>query len=268
MRLNFNIATSWNELTTRQRSKISDLIFNSDPGEQGVYFAVLFHLFCPSSWTKPKAWKERWKFLRLIKQVPFRELTTYIEFIFTDLKLTKFPKSVKIGGIEYFGPADRLSNVSIEELNFAYKFYFDWISTKDISALDRLVTTLYRPATNEIKGDVREAFNEHLIQSRGSIFPKLKEEQKISIGFAFKGSVEYMFSKYPVIFPVSKSKTKSKPKYHSMVPMINAMFMGENQPLGPRSEVIKTNAYIFFDVAQETVKDDKKRELELKRKKK
>lgn len=266
MTLNFTIPTSWNELTTRQRSKISDLIFNAEQGSKGVYFAILFHLFCPAEATTIKGWKERYKFLRLILQVPFRELIQYIEFIFKDLNLTKFPKSVKIAGVEYFGPADRLSNISIEELNFAYKFYFDWISNKDISALDRLVTTLYRPATNEIKGDVREAFNEHLIQSRGNIFPKLPEEQKISIGFAFKGSVEYMFSKYPVIFPVVKSKTETKPKYHSMVPMMNAMFMGENQPLGTRTEVVKTNAYIFFDVAQETVKDAKKRELELKRK--
>lgn len=270
MTLNFNIPTSWNELSERQRSKISTLIFNAKENDKGVYFSVLYYLFCPNRWSISKGWKERYKFIRLLLQVPFSELLQYIEFVFVDLKLTNFPKYVIIDKVKYYGPANRLSNVSIEELNFAYRFYFDWITTKDVGALDRLVTTIYRPAKKKKRGDIREIFNEENIMRRGSVFPKLSLDKKIAIGFAFKGSVEYMFSKYPVLFPPQKekkNKDKSKPKYQSLVPMINAMFMYENQPLGTRNEVIKTNAYVFFDVAQETVVSNKKREAEFNRRK-
>lgn len=265
MTLEFNIPQKWNELTQRQRANISTLIFNSKPGEQGVYFKVLYLVFCPNRLTLFRGWKERYKFIRLLLQVPFSELVKYIEFIFNELDLTKFPTSITVKGVNYYGPADRLTNISIEELNFAYKHYFDWMTTKDEKALTRLVTTLYRPAKKETTGDIREPFDEQNIMRRGSVFLNIDLAVKISVGFAFKGSVEYMFSKYPVIFPPPKKKTNTKPKYHSLVPMINAMFMGENQPLGTRTEVIKTNAFVFFDVAQETVKEAKKRELELKR---
>lgn len=268
MTLNFNIPTSWNEMSERQSSKIASLLFNAEEGEKGVYFTMLYHLFCPNRWTLFKGWKERYKFLRLILQVPFSELINYVKFIYEDLKLTYFPKYVVVNGVKYFGPASRLSNISIEELNFAYRFYFDWITTKDVGALNRLVTVIYRPAKNKKRGDVREYFDEQSIMRRGNVFPKLDLDKKIAIGFAFKGSVEYMFSKYPVLFPPQKEKKKSdkKPKYQSLVPMMNAMFMYENQPLGPRKDVVKTNAYVFFDVAQETVIANKKREAELNRK--
>src|SRR5690606_15819044 len=222
--LNFNIATNWNELSPRQRNKISDLVFSSEEGSKGVYFATLYHLFCPSKCFSVKGLKENYKFLRLILQVRFRDLIPYAEFIFKDLSLTKFPKYVTVSGKRYYGPADRLSNVSIDELNFAYKFYFDWITTKDISALDRLVTVIYRPARKKKRGDIREFFDKENIMGRGTVFPKLPLDQKIAIGLAFKGSVDYMFAKFPVLFPpAQKSKSDKKPKYHALVPMMNAM---------------------------------------------
>lgn len=249
-----------------QRKKISDLVFSSKEGQKGVYFAALFYLFVPVKWNTIAGIKHTYKFWRFIRLVPAREWQNYVSFVFSDFNFNKFPKFVKVDNVKYFGPADRLANVSIDELNFAYKFYFDWITTKETGALDRLVTVLYRPARKKKRGDVREYFDKENIMQRGTVFPKLPLEEKIAIGLAFKGSVDHMFSKYPVLFPAAKKKSEKKPKYQSLVPMMNAMFMYENQPLGSRKDVIKTNAYVFFDVAQETVIAAKKREAELKRK--
>lgn len=268
MSLNFNIATSWNELNEFQRRKISNLIFNSKSGEKGIYFAVIYYLFCPNPWHSWKGFNQIRKFYKLIKIVPMSEYLPFSKFIFEKLSLTKFPKFVKIDGIKYYGPADRLSNITIEELNFAYRFYYEWMAEKDPSALDRLITTIYRPQRKKKRGDIREPFDQTTIMARGTIFPKLPEETKISIGLAFKGSIDHMFSKFPILFPPSKEKkSKEKPKYQSLVPMINAMFMYENQPFGPREATIKTNAYVFFDVSQETIIAARKREAELKKNK-
>lgn len=269
MTLNFNIATAWNELNERQRKKISELIFSAKEGSQTIYFLVLYHLFCPHKSASFQGIKERYRFLRLLLEVPLMRLIQHADFVFSSLDLTKFPKFVNVSGKRYYGPADRLSNVSIEELNFAYKFYFDWITTKDINALNRLVTVIYRPARKKKRGDIRELFDQENIMTRGHVFPKLPLDQKIAIGMAFKGSVEYLFSRFPVLFPPSKptKKKDTKPKYQSLVPMINAMFLYENQPLGTRKEVMKTNAFVFFDIAQETVLANKKREAEFKKRK-
>lgn len=267
MNLEFNIPTDWNQLTERQRWKISDLIYNTAEGSKGVYFAALYYLFCPNKTWSRSGLKEHYKFLRLVLQVPFSSLLPHISFLFTGLNLHKFPKYVTVRGVKYYGPADRLSNLTIEEFNFAYKFFFDWAVSKDPSALDRLVTAIYRPARKKKRGDIRELFDIASITARGNVFPKLATEEKLAIGMAFRGSVDYMFSKYTTLFPTPKVKKKddSKPKYQSMVPMINAMFMGENQPLGPRKDAVKTNVYVFFDVAQETVIANKELERKLKK---
>lgn len=273
MTLSFKIPTTWNEMSERQRADISSTISKAKPGDKGVYFKIIYQLFCPAKTFSITGLRERYRFVRLLNEVPLRVLYPLAEFVFEKLDLTRFPKSVKIDGVTYYGPADRLSNISIEELNFTYRFYFDWIVKKDKIALDRLVTTLYRPAKKKRKGDIREDFDMEIIQTRGSILPRMPEEIKTAIGFAYKGSVEYMFSRYPIIFPPQKkqkekSEDPAKPiKYSSFIPMINAMFMGENQPFGSRKDTVKTNAYIFFDVAQETIKANREREKNAQKRK-
>lgn len=272
MTLNFQIPTSWNGLSDRQRALISDLMVKTKTGNTGVFISILYHLFCPSRGRTWRGVKERYKFLRLLLQVPVSGLLPYADFLFEKMDLTRFPDSVTIDGRTYHGPADRLSDISIEELNFSHRFYFDWETQKDAGALDRLVTTLYRPVEKTDQGIIREEFDMAIIRQRGSILPKMPAATKAAIGLAYRGSVEYMFSKYPIIFPPppkkqTAKKSDKKPRYKSLVPMINAMFMGETQPLGPRKEVIKTNAYIFFDIAQETVLAARKREKEMKRRK-
>src|SRR5690625_1190278 len=272
MKLKFKIAESWNELNEYQRARISDLLLKSEEGTKGVHFAILFYLFCPTkkvlSW---KRMKELFKFYILISQVPVSELYSYSSFIYEELELFKFPKEVKIKGKTYYGPTDRLSDISIEELNFTYKFYFDWATSKDDKALDRLVTTLYRPKFKTHTGAFkREEFDQEIVVSRGALLPKIDEDIKLSVGLAYKGSVNYMFSRFRLICPKPKNpkkdtKVADKPRYSSLIPMINAMFMGDNQPFGPRESTMKTNAYAFFTTAQETIKQARERDLELKR---
>lgn len=45
--------------------------------------------------------------------------------------------------------------------------------------------------------------------------------------------------------------------------MMRMMAMGEDKPLGDYEKVRKTNVNMFFDIAQETVRLERKRQLEL-----
>lgn len=268
MKLELDIATSWNELNERQRTKISELVYSAKEGETGVYFAVIYHLFVSLPWWKWRGFKSIVKFIYFTTQVPFSEYVHHADFIFKDLKLTKFPRTLTIDGRVFYGPADRLANLSIAELAFSYQFYFSWMVDRSDVDLDRLIVCLYRPYSQKIIGDVREEFSEHTLTERSRILPKIPLSQKIAIGFAYKSSTELIFSRYPELFPKpksSKAKKDAKPKFNSFVPMIRMMAMGEDKPLGDYEKVCKTNVNMFFDIAQETVRLDKKRQMELEK---
>lgn len=265
----FTIPQTWNELNAWQRTRIAGIIYNSKNGDNGVYFAVIYYLFVSAPWYKLRGLKEVFRFYFLIRQVPISEYIVYCEFVFKGLDLTKFPKYITLNSKKYYGPADRLANLSMAELALSYKFYFSWMVQKSEVDLDRLITVLYRPeAPTHLKklGDIREPFSEHTLRERSGILPNAKPDLKIAIGFAYKASTELIFSRYPELFPKPKISKKDKPpKFQSFVPMMRMMAMGENQPLGDYEKVQQTNANMFFDVAQETIRIDKKRQLEMEK---
>lgn len=264
--INFNIPTTWNELNPWQRNNIASLVYRSKNGDTGIFFAVIYYLFVSQPWWTWKGLKENRRFLYFTQQVPIRQYMQYADFIFKDLNLTKFPRYVKIKDQKFYGPADRLANLTMEELAITYQFYFNWIVNKSDIDLDRLIVALYRPYSKKTIGDVREAFSEHTMIERSGILPKIKVEQKIAIGFAYKSSTELIFSRYKELFPPPKSSKKkedAKPKFTSFVPMMRMMAMGEDKPLGDYEKVRKTNVNMFFDIAQETVRLERKRQLEL-----
>lgn len=264
--MHFTIPTSWNQLNEYQRFKIADIVYNSQEKDPGVYFAALYYLFVSKPWWTLKGFRENRRFYKLIKQVPISEYIQYCEFIFKDLKLTKFPRILKVNGKDYYGPAERLANLTMDELAMTYQFYFNWIVNRSEIDLDRLVTALYRPYSRKTVGDVREAFSEHTLHERSGILPKVPIDKKIAIGFAYKASTELIFSRYKDLFPPAKTVSKDKkPKFNSFVPMMRVMAMGENLPLGDYEKVRKTNVNMFFDIAQETIRMDIKRQMEMEK---
>lgn len=278
MEHNFTIAEKWNSLNFYQIGEIAKLFMGDKKLKKEEFqFLLLTILFVDVEFGS-EGYEEKSKaFNVLINEVHLIKINEndqdylfqYIEFLENSMDLTKFPRLIKIDGKVYYGPADRLSNVSIEELSFADHLYFNWITKKNEADLDRLITVLYRPESKiENLEDRREVFSRQTLADRGSVIPMIDENLKYIIGFAYKGSREVLFSKFKIIFPSIKSKFKGverKPiKYKSFNPMITSMAMGESSPLGNLHDVKKTNAVDFFEVVQETIIMERKRKEQLK----
>ena len=246
--LNFNIATSWNELNEWQLKKIAKVMF-SDSNKKAELLLIVAYLFIE----KP-TFKNIYKFFRLLLQVPLSTLKTHADFLYTETDFTKFPKKIN----SLYGPSDRLSNVTIDEYTYADLFFYRWTQERHIHDLNRLVTVLYRPkGPKETKHiDARRKFVKEELPVHSPIVEKIPEDVKLTILMAFQGSRERIIKRYKNVFKKGKGKNNS---YAPFSKIINSMSRSENQPFGDYYKTKKANIFDFFDVLDEELKLQKER---------
>lgn len=268
MKLNINVATSWNELNDYQIKKISSILFNKTINKDTLYKQLIFYLFID----KPRFWKYI-KFRILIHYIPIRQLYPYVFFLDKNIQRTRFIRKIKINRHVFYGPRDRLSNLTIEEFSAADLFFYYWITNNSYIDLDRLITVLYRKKakiSNSI--DIRQPYSEFDLHKRGEIIPKLDLSTKLAIGLTYLGCREEIIKKYPVVFSKRRFKNEekkqsqtSKSKYLSFTPVMYALSYDEIQPLGDFSKVKKTLINPFFGILTESIIRQKRIEKELKK---
>lgn len=145
----------WNEMNTRQLIGVAKVIYKKLDILAGKLW--LLKILAGMSW---------WKFLRFSEE----ELGTYIYL--TDFLLKKNELTVQLlpKYRNLYGPASGLDNLKIKEFVFTELYYSEYNSSKNESDLDMLIAVLYRPGRKNYNckmnpdGDVREAFNDNLIQ--------------------------------------------------------------------------------------------------------
>lgn len=278
--LEFKIPTKWNELNLYQTSEILHILHQSKPITSAIREKLLSILFIdedPAKETYASNYKCI-KYAELLKQTTpaiIEDEFNALAFIFNSMDLTNFPSQLEVTykgeNHIFYGPAPRLANLTIEEFSFCDHLFYDWMTTKNLKYLDILITTLYRhKATNNQLNDIREPFSRHTLSLRSFILPQIDEKIKLVVGHAFQGARESIINRFPVVFPKQKFAKKGKPKaikYRSFNAMINTMVLGENQPLGNLHEVEQTNVIKFFEIVQESVLLNRKRQEEQKKQK-
>lgn len=257
MRINFDIPTSWNQLTTWQLKRIASVIF-SDRDSKKITFLLVVYLFMPRI--------SFWNILKLFflfTQVPYSNLKDYTKFLYSENDLTKFPKKLRSRFKYLYGPADRLSNVNIEEYAYADLFYYNWAKTKKTEDLDRLVSVLYRPKSNDTEEstDSRQAFNKDKLRFHAKSVARLSYITKITIMMAFQGSRDSIIKRYKNVY----KKGKGKSSYAPFTKIIASMARGENQPFGDYYKTKKANVFDFMEMLDEEIKEQR---LKLKKTKK
>lgn len=253
MQINYNIPTTWNQLSLWQLKKIAKIIFSNTDQEQ-VSFLLVSYLCIPKL-----TLKNILKYCYLLMQVPVSQLKEYAAFLYKDTNLTKFPKKVK----SLYGPTDRLANVNIDEYTYADLFYHNWSTTRKNEDLNRLVAVLYRPKRNAQHLDIRKPFTKEALSKHAGVVEKLPRATKLVIAMAFQGSREKIIARYKWVFV----KGSGKASYAPFTKIINAMSRSENQPFGDYYKTKEANIYDFFDVLDEDLKTQKEQERNAKKKK-
>lgn len=131
-------------------------------------------------------------------------LTRHVEPYFYDLKengtvrkvlhmnfYRQLIPSIKVGRKKYFGPSDALFNTVYGEYIQSLNSFTDFSLTGDMSHLNRLLATLYRPAIKKKDGaikfrrDVREIFNPELTDRYAERMAKVPPDIKYAIYLYF-----------------------------------------------------------------------------------
>jgi hypothetical protein len=133
----------------------------------------------------------------------------------------------------YWGPADGLSNITLREFIFTETFLNEFITKNDRSNLDKLIAVLYRPAgkfqpgSADYKGDVREPFNDNIIDDRARYLVALPEAYKKAILWYYEGSKKHIATLYPLVFSEGGGKS-DKSTFEVFMTIVDEL--ANNQP--------------------------------------
>ncbi|MDH7463967.1 hypothetical protein QEG73_21880 [Chitinophagaceae bacterium 26-R-25] len=217
-----DIPDHWNELSGKQLIAIMKILYGNKDVSKGRI--SLFKIISGFTWFKIFKMTGYFRFLHLDQWInaplipgPFKKYLDRTErfmhavdsctaFIMetADLTVNLLPV-VKT----FHGPNDDLANVKAAEF-FCSEFYFtQWRETNQISFLNYLVATLYRPSKRNYDrkgnpdGDIRIAFNPNLT---ATYLPKIETwppEIKQAIALFYQGAREKKIANNPRVFEKS-----------------------------------------------------------------
>jgi hypothetical protein len=170
-----------------------------------------------------------------------------------------FPK-VKISWFKHlYGPADRLSNISINEFSFALKHFNAFNTTKDEKHLDLLIACLYRPKQKDWEqfGDIRKPFGPFTAEKHIKQISKLDYEQKMAIYLFFSACMELISKLYAAVFnKVEQPENKPAGVPQSFTDIILKLSGGK---FGSFNETKDQNAHLVLKELNQLIIDSDKK---------
>ena len=260
--MNITIASNYKELNDSQRIRLMKAVNSRLRGKLLILYTFIV-LALPNRWNV----RQVWRVIRVLRNVKIRDLQPFVEWVFELDELYQFPKSVRVGLKKFYGPADKLANLTMEEFSFADLFFYEWTQNRDDeAALNRLMTVLYRPKDKQATAkDVREPFEKSLLPQLAKYIQRLDKEVKLAVAMAFAGSRQYIEKQFPVIFPKRKQTDDALPKkstYRPFTEVIRSLALDEVQAFGNYYQTSKANVYDFMAILEDKIK--RARELEKK----
>lgn len=241
MTINLKIPQSWNELSVWQLKKIASLLHS----ETSVLFDYkVFMVLLKVRWW---AFRKKWKIRKVLKEVSLSMLKTHYNWFYGSLELTVFIPTLKATSQVWNAPADRLTNISIDEFSHAEDLYLGWNASKDFEYLRYLAAVLYRE--NDDNGK-RVKFDKTELDKRAKQIEKTNQKTLLAILLTYQGSRGYLFAQYPTVFPKRKGTAKA-PKTSGFGKLVLHFSGGK---FGTYNETKNTNVYTFLDEFEEQLK--------------
>ena len=159
-------------------------------------------------------------------------------------------------GCNLFGPLDALTDITFFEYIDAHSAYYDFVTTQDESALNRLVAILYRPeienlekvsSSNDFDGQRRIKYNPHVIDYQVKHVASLPYHVRYAVFLYYNSCEDFLRDGE---FPVAGSTIKLSLLYGSSggnsddTGLIGVLYtLSESQVFGNAKETADTNLY-------------------------
>jgi len=124
--------------------------------------------------------------------------------------------------VYYYGPSDKLFNITLSEFIHAETNLGRYLKTREIGYLDKLIAILYRPKGNDpnatdFNGDIRQPFNDHRIDYHARKVHKLMMNVKLSILYFYQGCQQWYQRQFPHVFSPGKKKADNNLGFLNLV---------------------------------------------------
>ncbi len=256
MKLKINIPQKWNELSARQLKQISLYL---DKGYQDSTLCLLVFLTLADI-----RWYQLFKLFKLfivLIRVPLLELANYFPFIYHEINLTKFIPAITIQRNKYSGPADRLGNITIDELAHADDAYLKYHHTKNITYLRFLTAVLYRETSGY---DLRYPFIKEELPARMKKFNKIDQKTLLAIMRSYQGCRQHIENQFKNVFPKPKEGTKNKKRKPITSSQFSKLILDlTGDKFGTHKETASTNALLFLADFDNKIVAQRKQKLKL-----
>lgn len=248
--INITLPTSWNALNSYQIQKLAQLFNSSATGTLFDYrvFLILLNL----RWYQLLKYR---KALRILRVARLKNLKTSYQWLYNALELTKFIPKIKTKNKTLFAPANRITNLTIDEFAHADDLFLGWYNKKDIEYLQYLAAVLYRENNQEGK---RLPFDKNELEARAKALAKTNKNTLLAICLSYQGSRSHLSNQFPLVFPKPKTeeetKTENKPKAPNRSNFGRVVLHLSGGKFGSHNETKNTNLYTFLTEFQEQLK--------------
>ena len=245
------LPTSWNELSKKQLENICFQLecyhFEIKDNQESeleirtrLYFAIAKEFLRNNSWKNIRY---------ALSEIQPKEYAVLTKFIFEKNTRTKFDASLKIKGVNYYGPDLRLRNVTIGEFSFEDSLYYNWKHSFNILYLNALCATLFRIKSNSIKEtDKRQRFNKLLVDTNAKHFVNVPYKTKLAIAYTYEGCRNNFIDTYKNIFPKKEvNQPTLKSKYTPFGEIILDKIKGDPSKLITTQNLLATDFLAIYD---------------------
>lgn len=196
------IASNWEELNPNQAASILQTISYKNADATWIKVSVLSLLFT----------SKNFHILTSLEEDQVYALIPLTDFVFnTKPELKNYFPEINLKKKKHIAPKVDLSNIGFGEWCFAYEYYNWYFKTRNEDFLNKLIATLYRPIdvnssedSPEYSGDLREIFNENLIEKRAKSVCSIQTERKTAILTWFSLALLNVMDRFPHVFPKSE----------------------------------------------------------------
>ncbi|MFD2741970.1 MULTISPECIES: hypothetical protein [Sphingobacterium] len=144
------------------------------------------------------------KWWKLLNAAHRYELRQKLDFLLSAQATDNILDSFRIGFMKYYGPAHKLSNLTIAEYRQTELYYDMYLHTGQTKFLHLLAATLFRPKGKRRGDDIRLPLDDYTVGKRANLFRwTLHPVKLLAIKFYYESCRTYVRKSFPTIYKTS-----------------------------------------------------------------
>jgi hypothetical protein len=203
-----------------------------------------------------KLFKVPVRLFRKLRQSQMIQLESCLDWMSEKNNLTKWLiDPVTISRQIYYGPKNRLANLTVEEFMYAEAAYAKWLTTQKLDPLYTLFATLYRKRSFWFKKRLLFTDTHKEKAEAGALSLRPHVLKAIAINYA--GCRNFIIEKHPNVWKpvVQDDKPLTKAQAPQKVDWVGLALQQSGDKFGTYDQTIKVNLWLFLADMDKKVKE-------------